>query len=265
MKKEEIIRHITRWLKTYCEDSGMKGFVVGVSGGIDSALTSTLCALTKMPVVVLNMPILQNKKQFSLAEEHIKWLKKKFTNVSSYQVNLTDAFLKLQEALPKEIQDDHSMANTRSRLRMLTLYAVSTHNKMLVAGTGNKVEDFGVGFFTKYGDGGVDLSPIADLMKSEVYALAAELGVIKGILEAAPVDGLWADNRTDEDQIGASYGELEKTMKYLDQVPSLKSQAPSPKLTAREKKVLEIYNRFHAMNEHKMRPVPVCVIPKKLK
>ena len=224
--------------------------------------------------MVLNMPLLQNKKQFSLAAEHIKWLEKKFSNVTGHQVNLTDPFLKLQEAFPKEIQDDHCMANTRSRLRMLTLYAFSTRHKMLVAGTGNKVEDFGVGFFTKYGDGGVDLSPIADLMKSEVYALAAELGVIKPILEAAPVDGLWADNRTDEQQIGATYIELEKAMNYANRQSAVGSPPANIKikrgragrqLTAREKQVLKIYKRFHAMNEHKMKPVPVCVIPKKLK
>ena len=257
MKKKETIDHIVNWLRSYCEKSGMKGFVVGVSGGIDSALTSTLCALTKKPVVVLNMPIHQHKEQFNLASEHINWLKKKFANVTSYETDLTQTFLKLKEALPKEIQDDHSMANARSRLRMLTLYSVSTHNRMLVAGTGNKVEDFGVGFFTKYGDGGVDLSPIADLMKSEVYALAAELGVIKEILNAAPVDGLWADNRTDEQQIGATYEELEEAMQSL----KFKVQ----KLTARQKQVLKIYNRFHKMNEHKMKPIPVCVIPEKLK
>jgi len=239
----------------------MNGFVLGVSGGIDSALTSTLCALTGKKLIVLNMPLLQEKKQFSLADQHIKWLKKKFKNVSSHEVDLTGTFLKLKQALSKPVQDDHSMANTRSRLRMLTLYAFSTHHKLLVAGTGNKVEDFGVGFFTKYGDGGVDISPIADLMKSEVYALAAELGIIKGILEAAPVDGLWADNRTDEQQIGATYAELEKAMDSLRQKGKVKRQ----KQTAREKKVIEIYNRFHKMNEHKMKPIPVCVIPKKLK
>jgi NAD+ synthase len=179
MKNKEVIQHISGWLKSYCESSGMKGFVIGVSGGIDSALTSTLCALTGKPVIVINMPIHQMKSQFILAVKHISWLKKKFSNVSTYEVNLSDTFMQLQQALPKEVQDDHSMANTRSRLRMVTLYAVSAHHKMLVAGTGNKVEDFGVGFFTKYGDGGVDLSPIADLMKSEVYELAAELGVTR--------------------------------------------------------------------------------------
>ena len=208
MKKKEIINHIVNWLNSYCEESGMKGFVVGVSGGIDSALTSTLCALTKKQVLVLSMPILQHKKQVDLAGAHIEWLKKKFSNVASHEVNLSDVFLKARESFPKEIQDEHTMANTRSRLRMIALYAFSTHHRYLVAGTGNKVEDFGVGFFTKYGDGGVDLSPIADLMKSEVYALARELEIIPEILVAAPVDGLWADNRTDEEQIGATYGEL---------------------------------------------------------
>jgi NAD+ synthase len=266
MKNKETIAYIANWLKRYCDTSGMNGFVVGVSGGIDSALTSTLCALTKKPVIVLNMPIHQLKAQFNLAAKHISWLKKNFNNVSSYEVNLTDTFLELQKALPKEIQDDHSMANSRSRLRMLTLYTVSTHNRMLVAGTGNKVEDFGVGFFTKYGDGGVDLSPIADLMKSEVYALAAELGVIKPILEAAPVDGLWADNRTDEEQIGATYAELEKAMRSLSSQSHPDSyRDPNSKATARDKEVLKIFQRFHKMNEHKMKPIPVCVIPKTLK
>ena len=261
MKKKEIIKHIVGWTNDYCDESGMNGFVVGVSGGIDSALTSTLCALTKRPVIVLNMPILQNKNQFDLAAEHINWLKKKFTNVASYEVNLTDTFLQLKKNLPAEIQDDHSMANTRSRLRMLALFAVSTHNKMLVAGTGNKVEDFGVGFYTKYGDGGVDLSPIADLMKSEVYALARELGVDKNILVAAPVDGLWADNRTDENQIGATYNELEWAMRFLKS----KAKSKKSKVSKRQKDVLEIFQRFNKMNQHKMKPMPVCVIPQKLK
>ena len=273
MKNKEVTQHIVEWLKSYCETSSMKGFVVGVSGGIDSALTSTLCALTGKPVIVVNMPIHQMKAQFVLAVKHISWLKKKFSNVSSYEVNLSDTFLQPEATLPKEIQDDDSMANTRSRLRMVTLYTVSAHYKMLVAGTGNKVEDFGVGFFTKYGDGGVDLSPIADLMKSEVYALAAELGVIKDIQQAAPVDGLWSDNRTDEQQIGATYAELERAMKHVNSKSQVSSPIPiaigtkgnSPKLTAREKGVIEIYEKFHGMNEHKMKPVPVCIIPKKFK
>lgn len=261
MKEKEIIQHIGKWLKSYCEKSGMKGFVTGVSGGIDSALTSTLCALTKMPVVVLSMPIHQQKEQLERANEHIHWLKEKFKNVSSYEVDLTDTFLKLKETLPKEIQDDHSMANTRSRLRMLSLYAVSTHNRMLVVGTGNKIEDFGVGFYTKYGDGGVDISPIADLMKSEVYMLARKLGVVQSILETPPADGLWADNRTDEQQIGATYDELEWAMKQV----SKKRKAKSQKFSNRQKTVLEIYKRLHSINEHKMKPIPVCTIPSNLK
>ncbi|MBI4947739.1 MAG: NAD(+) synthase [Bacteroidetes bacterium] len=261
MKKKETINHIVNWLTSYCEKSSMKGFVVGVSGGVDSALTSTLCALTSKPLICLNMPILQQKDQYTLANVHIEWLKKKFSNVSSHEVNLTDTFLKLKETLPREIQDVHAMANTRSRLRMTTLYAFSAHHRMLVAGTGNKVEDFGVGFYTKYGDGGVDLNPIADLMKSEVRSLAQKLGVSLSIVKAAPVDGLWEDNRTDEEQIGATYGELEWAMKQL----SSKFQVPSSKLNTRQKRVLEIFQRLHQMNIHKMKPIPVCIIPGKLK
>ncbi|HEY4799200.1 MAG TPA: NAD(+) synthase [Bacteroidia bacterium] len=261
MKKKETIKYIVSWLKAYSEKSGMNGFVVGVSGGIDSALTSTLCALTGKKIFVLNMPILQHKSQFDLADEHISWLKKKFKNVFSYEIELTKTFLKLMETFPQEIQDDHSMANTRSRLRMLTLYAVASHNRMLVAGTGNKIEDFGVGFFTKYGDGGVDISPIADLMKSEVYLLAEELGVSQSIIDAPPVDGLWSDNRTDEEQIGASYDEMEWAMNQLGK----KAKAKRQKLTDREKKVLEIFKRFRKISEHKMKPIPVCTIPANLK
>lgn len=243
----------------------MNGFVVGVSGGIDSALTSTLCAFTGKKVIVLNMPILQHKIQFDLAEEHISWLKKKFKNVSSYEVNLTDSFLKLRETFPEEIRDDHSMANTRSRLRMLTLYAFSTHFKMLVAGTGNKIEDFGVGFFTKYGDGGVDISPIADLMKSEVYVLAKELGVSQAIIDAPPVDGLWSDNRTDEEQIGATYDEMEWAMKTLNKKHVAGkvelAKGKKQKLTSRQEKALETFRRLNKINAHKMKPIPVCKIP----
>ena len=237
----------------------MNGFVVGVSGGIDSAVTSTLCALTGKKVIVINMPILQHKTQFDLANEHIIWLKKRYTNVSSYEINLSDTFLQFRKDFPKEMQDDHSMANTRSRLRMLTLYTMSTHNRMLVAGTGNKIEDFGVGFYTKYGDGGVDLSPIADLLKSEVYALAEELGIIPSIIDAPPIDGLWSDNRTDEEQIGASYDEMEWAMR------AIAKKTKKNKLTLRQKQIMEIFMRFNSINKHKMKPIPVCVIPDALK
>ncbi len=273
MHKKEIIKHIVSWLRAYCEESSTKGFVVGVSGGIDSALTSTLCALTKKPVIVLNMPILQHEEQLARAKEHIEWLKKKFATVSSYEINLTDVFLKTGETLPVEIQDAHTMANTRSRLRMITLYAFSTHHRMLVAGTGNKVEDFGLGFYTKYGDGGVDISPIADLMKSEVYALAHELKISSSILTAAPVDGLWEDNRTDEQQIGATYNEMEWAMEQLSKkaegrrqkAEGRRQKGKGQKVTAREKEVLKIFQRFNNMNKHKIKPIPVCEIPQKLK
>src|ERR1700757_184022 len=214
MKKKEIINHIVTWLNSYSNHSLTQGFVIGISGGIDSALTSTLCALTKKPVIVLNMPIRQHKAEFDRGAEHIEWLKKNFQNVTSELVDLTGIFEKVEADFPHNIQDFLTMANTRARLRMLTLYAFAGHHKMLVAGTGNKIEDFGVGFFTKYGDGGVDISPIADLVKSEVYKLAAELGVCDNILNARPTDGLFADGRTDEDSLGASYDELEWAMDF---------------------------------------------------
>lgn len=239
----------------------MKGFVVGVSGGVDSALTSTLCSLTGKPVIALNMPILQDPEQYNLAAQHIEWLKKRFVNVSSFEVDLSDVFLCVQKSFPAEIRDARTMANTRSRIRMITLYAFATHYGYLVVGTGNKVEDFGVGFFTKYGDGGVDISPIADLMKSEVYMLAREMGIIPQILAAPPVDGLWVDNRTDEQQIGATYDELEWAMRWIKE----KNKNRKVRITKRQREVLEIFQRFHKMNKHKMKPIPVCKIPEKLK
>ncbi len=259
MKKKEIADYIVLWLTKYCDNSGTKGFVVGISGGIDSALTSTLCALTGKATLCLNMPIRQHSAEYDRSKEHILWLTQKFPNVSSREVELTGMFDKLEETLPADIQDWLTMANSRARLRMLTLYAYACHNKLLVAGTGNKVEDFGVGFFTKYGDGGVDVSPIADLMKSEVYALASELGVPESILRARPTDGLWADGRSDEDQIGASYDELEWAMLFLENPHDFSG------LTQREEKVLDIFTRMNNANKHKMEPIPVCRIPKELK
>ena len=259
MKNEQVIDHIVDWLKTYCENAGLNGFVVGVSGGVDSALTSTLCAHTGFKTIVLNMPIYQAADQVSRADNHIEWLKNQFENVEGREVDLTPPFKALENHLPEDIQDPLTMANTRARVRMLTLYAHAAHFKMLVAGTGNKVEDFGVGFFTKYGDGGVDLSPIADLLKSEVFALAETLGVNQEILDAAPTDGLWEDNRSDEDQIGATYPELEWAMNFIDK------QGNEDELTERQKEVINIYLKFHMMNKHKMVPIPVCEIPLELK
>jgi NAD+ synthase len=259
MKKQEVIDHIVNWLKHYSEQSNTNGFVIGISGGIDSAVTSTLCALTGKNVTCLNMPIHQIKAEYDRGHAHIDWLKTRFPNVDSHEVELTKTFQAMEETLPPGIQDWLTMANTRSRLRMTTLYAFACHHKMLVAGTGNKVEDFGVGFFTKYGDGGVDLSPIADLMKSEVYALARELEVIDSIRIAKPTDGLFADGRSDEDQIGATYDELEWAMKFIENPHDFSL------LNERQKIVLDIYTKMNKANQHKMNPVPVCIIPEELK
>lgn len=259
MKTQAVIDHIVAWLSDYRSQSGMSGFVVGVSGGIDSAVTSTLCALTGAPVKVLNMPIHQASDQVSRSTEHIAWLTQRYPNVEGITVDLTPVLESLKESLPKDVQDDLSMANSRSRLRMVTLYAVATHNRMLVAGTGNKVEDFGVGFYTKYGDGGVDLSPIADLMKSEVYAVAKTLGVIDAIIQAPPTDGLWSDNRSDESQIGASYDELEWAMDFATK------NGDEASLDDRQREVLSIYKKFNSVNQHKMLPIPVCQIPAAIK
>lgn len=255
MQKKEIISHIVNWLTSYSELSRTEGFVVGISGGIDSALTSTLCALTGKKVICLNMPIRQMKAEYDRGMEHIEWLKQQFPNVSSAEVNLTPIFESMEMTYDSSLQDFLTMANTRARLRMTTLYVYAGHHKLLVAGTGNKVEDFGIGFYTKYGDGGVDVSPIADLMKSQVYALAAEVGVIAPILNARPTDGLFADGRTDEDQIGASYDELEWAMHYIERNDT------SP-LSDRQQHVMQIFTGRNRANKHKMDPIPVCVIPK---
>lgn len=259
MKNKKIINHIVNWLIDYSEQSKTNGFVIGISGGIDSALTSTLCAKTGKPVICLNMPIHQHKAEYDRGHEHIDWLKKKFNNVSSHEVDLTETFKSMSTILPVDIQDWLTMANARARIRMTTLYAFAGNKKMLVAGTGNKIEDFGIGFFTKYGDGGVDLSPIADLMKSEVFILSKELSIVKSIITAKPTDGLFADCRSDEDQIGATYDELEWAMLFLNKPGDF------AKLTERQRIVLDIYSRMHKANQHKMKPIPVCVIPLELK
>lgn len=259
MKAALVIDHIVAWLTQYCAQAGLNGFVVGVSGGIDSAVTSTLCARTGKSTMLLNMPIHQVPHQIALADTHIQWLEAQFPNAEGVHVDLTPAFQALAQTLPTAIQDGLTMANTRSRLRMTTLYAFSGHHHLLVAGTGNRVEDFGIGFFTKYGDGGVDLAPIADLMKSEVYALGVELGVSEGIMQAPPTDGLWEDNRSDERQIGATYGELEKAMLFEE------AGGDEALLSERQGEVMAIYRRFNAINRHKTEPIPVCRIPAGLK
>jgi NAD+ synthase len=262
MQTEKVIDHIVNWLKEYAVNAKMNGFVIGISGGIDSAVTSTLCAKTGLKLLCLEMPIHQAESQVSRAINHINWLKKNFTGISMEQIQLTPVFEALVDAFPKVEEEESrfmALANTRARLRMTSLYYFAAYHKYLVAGTGNKVEDFGVGFYTKYGDGGVDLSPIADLMKSEVYEIAAFLGINDEIIRAAPTDGLWGDDRTDEDQIGASYDELEWAMKMTSE------NKKSTDFTGREKEVFEIFSRFNKMNQHKMIPIPVCEIPSQLK
>jgi len=259
MKTEAVIEHITGWLKEYCRRAGTAGFVIGVSGGIDSAVSSTLAARTGLPLLVVEMPIHQSRIQVTRAREHIAHLKERHEAVESVEVELTGVFDRLIEALPDspgEERREMSLVNTRARLRMTTLYYFAALQRRLVVGTGNKVEDFGIGFFTKYGDGGVDLSPIADLVKTEVYRLGRALGVNEAILTAAPTDGLWGDDRTDEDQIGASYPELEWAMGF---------DGDEASLDARQREVLAIYRRYHAANRHKMEPIPVCIIPEALR
>ena len=261
MQTEKVVDFIVNWLKEYAENTNMNGFVIGISGGIDSAVTSTLCAKTGLPTLCVEMPIHQAKNQVSRGKEHIKQLKKKFPNVSDTKFDLTTVFedFKNQDTDPKDVNTlDVSLANTRARLRMTALYYYAGLKKYLVAGTGNKVEDFGIGFYTKYGDGGVDLSPIADLMKSEVYALGILLGVPNTIQSAAPTDGLFGDNRTDEDQIGASYDELEWAMKMKEQGKT------SNDFKNREKTVFDLFLRLNIINQHKMIPIPICKIPQNL-
>ena len=239
---------IVTWLKDYAEKNNIKTLVIGVSGGIDSAVTSTLCAETGLDTIVMNMPIKQSNSELDRGLEHMKWLEDNYDNVRSFSINLEETFKALCADMGLV---DHGLAeaNSRSRLRMTALYHMATYQgNALVVGTGNKVEDFGVGFYTKYGDGGVDISPIADLMKSEVYAVGKELGIIESIMIAPPTDGLWGDTRTDEDQIGASYDELEWAMEF---------DGDESELGPRDLEVLQIYRKFNSQNKHKMLPIPV--------
>ena len=256
MNTTETSEYIVNWLKEYCQKAGSKGFVIGISGGIDSAVTSTLCAKTGLPTLCIEMPIHQGESQINRAENHISFLKNNYPNISSEAIDLSDNFDSFVNLLPDAEtakSEELALINTRARLRMTTLYYFATIRNSLVAGTGNKIEDFGIGFFTKYGDGGVDLSPIADLTKTEVFAIGKEIGVIKDILIAPPTDGLWNDDRTDEDQIGASYPELEWAMDF---------KGDKNKLSNRQQEVLAIYTRMNRSNQHKMVPIPVCEIPR---
>ena len=243
MQTLERINKIKDWITSYCKSMPKEAstLVIGISGGIDSSVTSTLCALTGKKTIVLSMPIKQIKKQHDLSLKHQEWLKNKFKNVEGYTVQLDEVFSSFEKSLSK-FKNDHGMANSRARLRMTTLYQVAAANNGIVVGTGNKVEDFGVGFYTKYGDGGVDISPIADCTKTQVWDMGKSLGIIKGILEAEPTDGLWDDGRTDVNQLGMSYEELENAM------------------NDKKSKGYDKYLEIRKKNLHKMKPIPVCVM-----
>lgn len=259
---EKINNHIVKWLLDYASNAKVEGFVVGISGGIDSALTSTLCAQTGLPTLCVEMPIHQHQSHVNRAIEHIEQLKKRFPNVSSIKTDLTRVFDTFSEEVTLNNNKNTlaiTLANTRARLRMTTLYYHAGIHGLLVAGTGNKVEDFGVGFYTKYGDGGVDISPIADLVKSEVRTMAKFLNVPESILKAKPSDGLYENDLSDEDQIGASYDELEWAMQQIEEGKSEEN------FTGREAAVLAIYTRLNKANQHKMNPIPVCKIPTEFK
>ena len=241
MQIPERVDYIKNWINDYCKSTSKEpdSLIIGISGGIDSSVTSTLCALTGKKTIVLSMPINQIKEQHNLSLKHQEWLKKKFKNVEGYLIDLDDVFKSFKISLT-QFDNEHGMANSRARLRMTTLYQAAASNNGIVVGTGNKVEDFGVGFYTKYGDGGVDISPIADCTKSQVWEMGKHLGVLEEIAKAQPTDGLWDDGRTDVAQLGMSYQELEKAMK--------------DPTSAGYKKYLKIRKR----NLHKMNPIPVC-------
>ena len=244
MKVSEKIQFISNWIKNYAESmpSKAESLVIGVSGGIDSSVSSTLSAMTGLKTIVLSMPIKQKSTQHDLSLKHQEWLIKKFKNVEPHTLNLDNLFESFENSM-KKFDSDHGMANSRARLRMTTLYQVAAANKGIVVGTGNKVEDFGVGFYTKYGDGGVDISPIADCNKTDVWEMGKELNILKEIIDAAPTDGLWDDGRTDEGQLGLKYSELEEAMNNINS-------------SNREK-----YEKIRKLNLHKMEPIPVCKIP----
>ena len=246
MKVSRKIEYIKEWILKYCKSMSneAKSLVVGVSGGIDSSVVSTICALTGKKTFVVSMPIQQNKEQYNLSLKHQEWLKNNYKNIEIPVITLDNVFKDFQVTLSK-FNSLHGFANLRSRLRMITLYQIAQSNNGLVVGTGNKVEDFGIGFFTKYGDGGVDIAPLADCTKTEVWKIGKELGILKEIINATPTDGLWNDGRTDENQIGLSYKELEEAM--------INSKS----------KYFKKYLKIRKTNLHKMKPIPVCKIKNK--
>ena len=246
MEVSKKIIFIKEWILNYVDSMPKKAqsLIIGISGGIDSSVTSTLCAMTGLKTIVLSMPINQINSQHDLSIKHRDWLKDKFNNVNSHVIELDDIFKSFKNKL-SEFDNEHGMANSRARIRMMALYQVAASNKGIVVGTGNKIEDFGVGFYTKYGDGGVDISPIADCTKTEVWDMASELNIITDIVTAEPTDGLWDDSRNDESQLGLSYKQIEEAM------------------TNEKSKYYKKYLEIRRPNLHKMRPIPVCLFPKK--
>ena len=243
------IKDICDWIREYTTSSNIDALVIGVSGGVDSALVSTLCAETGIKTIVINMPIDSKEENTDLSQEHCSWLSEKYANVESRYIDLSDSYNVFEESMLKINEKSNlAAANSKSRLRMMSLYYTAGSENGIVVGTGNKVEDFGIGFYTKYGDGGVDIAPIADLTKTQVKKMASTLSVSENILNAQPNDGLWGDSRTDEEQIGASYKELEYIMSWLDN--------PKTKLSDRQMEVLKIYKSFNNKNKHKMSPIP---------
>ena len=239
-------KQISSWLKDYLFSNNLDSFVIGISGGIDSAVTSTLCAMTGCKTIVITMPIHQNPNETDRGVEHCSWLTDNYKNIETLHINLTDVYEQLRKNIPSKFNNLLALANTRARIRMSTLYLIAGNSKGIVVGTGNKIEDFGVGFFTKYGDGGVDISPLADLMKTEVYDLGKRINIIESIINAKPTDGLWDDGRTDEDQLGVSYDELEWAMNYNGE-----------DIDKDQRKILNIYNKHRKINLHKMKDIPV--------
>lgn len=257
MKTKRRIQHIVRWIKQYARDHKISTLVVGVSGGIDSAVVSTLCAETGLDTVVLSMPIRQSAHTHDLSQRHLAWLTDRYPNVTAYTYDLTPVFTTFVKTMLYHDRE-LALANSRARFRMTCLYQVAQSLDGIVVGTGNRVEDFGVGFFTKYGDGGVDISPIGDCVKSEVWAMGAKLEIDPDIISAAPTDGLWSDQRTDEDQLGMTYPELEEAMR-LDQLFEDEIEMLSLDKLGRSR--LKQYRKIRARNMHKMVPIPVCVMP----
>ena len=245
MNSDKKITYISNWIKEYAMSLPFKppSLIIGVSGGIDSAVTSTLCAKTGFKTIAVSMPIKQNQSQHELSVRHLKWLQDKFTNVETMTIELDEVFRSFELTLTN-FNNKLAFANSRSRLRMVTLYQIAQANNGIVVGTGNKVEDFGVGFYTKYGDGGVDISPIADCTKTDVWNIGKSLGVIDEIIEAAPTDGLWDDSRNDESQLGLTYQQIEEAMNNSNS------------------KYYDKYKKVREPNLHKMKPIPVCIIPK---